>query len=72
MRRSEQVPAPGGRANPDVREVHDLIRRAEEHPLGLGYLQEGFQDSVAATFGVSAFVVDAARERLRVEASQPR
>jgi hypothetical protein len=48
---------------PDRAAVEDLIRRARSHPLGLPYLLQGAPDSVAATFGVHAFVVDAARAR---------
>ena len=49
---------------PPEGDVLDLIRRAEEHELGRAFLAQGAQDAVAATFGVHAFVVDAARERL--------
>ena len=45
-------------------EVLDLIRRAEAHELGRSFLAQGAQDAVAATFGVHAFLVDAARDRL--------
>ena len=45
-------------------EVLDLIRRAEQHDLGRSFLEQGAQDAVAATFGVHAFVVDAARDQL--------
>ena len=45
-------------------DVLDLIRRADKHALGRGFLMTGAQDSVAVTFGVHAFVVDAAREHL--------
>jgi len=43
-------------------EVLELIDRAEEHPLGTDFLVNGCLESVAATFGVHAFVVDKARE----------
>jgi hypothetical protein len=46
-------------------EVDALIARAREHRLGLDFLLGGAHDAVAVTFGVHAFVVDAARERLR-------
>ena len=46
-------------------EVQDLIRRAQDHALGLSFLREGAQDAVAAMFGVHAFLVDAARVRLQ-------
>jgi len=57
-----QRPGPGWQ--PREREILDLIRRAEEHELGRDFLARGAQDAVAATFGVHAFLVDAARERL--------
>jgi hypothetical protein len=44
--------------------VQDLIVRATAHPLGVSFLLQGAHDAVAATFGVHAFTVDAARERL--------
>jgi hypothetical protein len=56
---------PGWR--PREGEVLDLIRRAEEHELGRAFLAHGAQDAVAAVFGVHAFVVDAARERLAAD-----
>lgn len=43
-------------------EVLELIDRAENHPLGTEFLVHGCLESVAATFGVHAFVVDKARE----------
>ncbi|MDJ0973751.1 MAG: hypothetical protein QNJ98_04770 [Planctomycetota bacterium] len=55
---------PSGASQPTDDEIRDLIRRAEAHDLGLRFLQRGAQDAVAATFGVHAFVVDAARKRL--------
>ena len=57
-----QRPSPW--TQPAETEVLALIRRAEEHELGREFLTEGALDSVAATFGVHAFLVDAARERL--------
>ncbi len=45
-------------------EVLELIRRADKHELGRDFLTQGALDSVAATFGVHAFLIDAARERL--------
>ncbi len=45
-------------------EVIDLIRQADQHELGRSFLEQGAQDAVAATFGVHAFLVDAAREHL--------
>ncbi len=49
---------------PTSAEVDDLIRRATQHPLGTEYLRHGALDSVAATFQVHAFVVEAARRAL--------
>lgn len=49
---------------PTEDEVKSLIARAREHPLGLEFLERGVLDAVSATFGIHAFVVDAAREHL--------
>ena len=49
---------------PSPADVDRLIARARRHPLGLEFLRNGVLDAVAATFGVHAFVVDHARERL--------
>lgn len=49
---------------PKPDEVDALIRRADGHELGTAFLRDGALDAVAATFGVHAFVIDAARERL--------
>ncbi len=46
-------------------EVDALLRRATAHPLGCEFIKRGSPDAVSATFGVHAFVVDAAREALR-------
>ena len=56
------APMPGA---PSPELVEDVIRRACAHPLGTDFLENGSLDAVAATFGVHAFVVDAAREALR-------
>ncbi len=45
-------------------EIEALIQRASNHRLGQSFLVDGSLDAVAATFGVHAFVVDAARETL--------
>jgi hypothetical protein len=60
---ARSVPAPAACAKP-ARDVDDLLRRANEHPLGLDFLESGSLDAVAATFRVHAFVVDAARDVL--------
>ena len=65
------VSAAAPRAAPASPVVDELIRRALAHPLGVSYLLHGAPDSVAATFGVHAFAVDQARERLR-DAPPPR
>jgi len=54
-----------GQYRPSTEEVDGLVHRASTHPLGTGFLVDGAIDSVAATFGVHAFVVDEARRRLR-------
>ncbi|HVG94303.1 MAG TPA: hypothetical protein VND21_07640 [Planctomycetota bacterium] len=51
-------------------EVHALIDSARRHALGLDFLLRGAHDAVAATFGVHAFVVDAARDHLQAAAPQ--
>ena len=51
------------RYQPSAREIDGLLRRAEDHPLGTAFVLHGALDSVAATFGVHAFVVDAARKQ---------
>ena len=55
-------------------EIDALIQRAANHRLGKGFLVDGSLDAVAATFGVHAFVVDAARETLAPSAksAQPK
>ncbi|MHC4141769.1 MAG: hypothetical protein ACYSUF_07795 [Planctomycetota bacterium] len=65
---TESVPNP---YQPTREEVDDLIRRAEEHQLGTEYLVEGALDSVAATFQVHAFVIEAARAALAGETDKP-
>jgi hypothetical protein len=55
------LPAP---YRPTADEIDDLLRRAAAHELGTDYLQRGALDSVAATFQVHAFVVEAARRAL--------
>ncbi len=49
---------------PQTEEVAQLILRAESHPLGKEFLQEGALDAVSAIFDVHAFVVDQARLQL--------
>ncbi len=49
---------------PTQNEVITLIDRAKSHDLGVDFLTNGALDAVAMTFGVHAFVVDAARDEL--------
>lgn len=49
---------------PTKSEIAKLMQQVSDHPLGKNFLVDGALDSVAATFGVHAFVVDAARESL--------
>mgnify|MGYP001189241983 CR=1 FL=1 len=49
---------------PAKNEVITLIDRAKSHDLGIDFLTNGALDAVAVTFGVHAFVVDAARDEL--------
>ncbi len=65
---TESVPKP---YRPTRQEVDELIRRASEHELGTEYLLQGALDSVAATFQVHAFVIEAARTALAGEADEP-
>ena len=50
---------------PTLAEVNDLIARACVHRFGIEFLMNGYLGSVAAEFGVHAFTVEAARERVR-------
>lgn len=52
------------RYRPSSAEVAQLIEEARRHPLGIEFLREGELGSVAVTFGVHAFTVDAARRQL--------
>ena len=49
---------------PTEAEIQYLIERAKSHDLGIEFLLNGSLDAVAATFGVHAFVIDAARDQL--------
>ncbi len=53
---------------PGADEVARLIAAATAHPLGLEFLLEGNLCAVATMFGVHAFTVDAARQRLKEQA----
>ncbi|MHC4216904.1 MAG: hypothetical protein ACYSU7_00455 [Planctomycetota bacterium] len=65
---SRDVPS---RYEPTAAEVDDLIGRAAKHELGTDYLLRGALDSVAATFQVHAFVVEAARRVLDAKDADP-
>jgi hypothetical protein len=54
---------------PGSSEIDDLIAAAGRHPLGVDFLMNGDLCSVAIVFRTHAFTVDAARERLRRDAS---
>ncbi|MCR4376257.1 MAG: hypothetical protein NUW22_15560 [Acidobacteria bacterium] len=56
---------PTGSYTPADREVEALITAATRHPLGTEFLVGGYLGTVAITFRVHAFVVEAARLRLR-------
>jgi hypothetical protein len=45
-------------------ELADVVRRAAHYPHGLGFLHQGWIDSVAVTLGVHPFAVDATRALL--------
>ena len=45
--------------------VTELIASARRHPFGVDFLLEGYLPSVAAEFHAHAFIVEAARARLR-------
>ena len=49
---------------PTQQEIDALIEQAKPHELGIDFLINGSLGSVAMTFGVHAFVVDAARDEL--------
>ncbi len=58
----DAIRPPASRVAPP--EVQALVDRARSHPFGLEFLRHGAPNAVAATFGVHAFVVDAARDHL--------
>lgn len=69
IRRQPLPRAPG--SGPAPHEVDSLITRAKRHPLGLEFLLNGAHDAVAVTFGVHAFVVDAARDHVKTSPGSP-
>lgn len=63
QRRIDEPGAPGASA-PDDQAVEALIRAATSHPLGTEFLMGGYLGTVAITFHVHVFTVEAARRRL--------
>lgn len=64
---------PSGSYMPADHEVEALIAAALQHPLGTEFLLGGYLGTVAITFRVHAFTVEAARHRLcRPSAEQAR
>ncbi len=55
--------------SPSPEDVDELIAAASRHPLGLEFLVNGDLCAVAIMFRAHAFTVDAARDRLREDAS---
>jgi len=63
QRRSDGT-GPLGSYCPCDAEVEALIAAAADHPLGTGFLIGGYLGTVAITFHVHVFTVEAARRRL--------
>jgi hypothetical protein len=45
-------------------ELADVVRRTAHYPHGLGFLHQGWVDSIAVTLGVHPFAIDATRAYL--------
>jgi hypothetical protein len=45
-------------------ELSDVVRRVAHYPHGLGFLHQGWVDSVAVTLGVHPYAIDATRAYL--------
>ncbi len=72
LRRNAQLPVDQAFAgDAEAEKVDALLDVATEHELGLDFLLTGSLDAVAATFRVHAFVVDAARDRLKRQSPRP-
>jgi len=67
---SESAPTESrpGVFRPEPSEIDRLLAAARAYPLGIDYLMKGYLGSVAATFGVHAFVVEEARRQARRDA----
>jgi len=63
QRRIDEPGAPGA-FTPKDQEVEALILAATSHPLGTEFLLGGYLGTVAITFRVHVFTVEAARRRL--------
>ena len=48
-------------------ELADIVRRAAHYPHGLGFLHQGWVDSVAVTLGVHPYAIDATRAYLETK-----
>lgn len=64
QRRTDEA-SRSGSFTPGDREVEALILAASRHPLGTEFLLGGYLGTVAITFHVHVFTVEAARQRLR-------
>lgn len=64
QQRTDEASLPGA-FTPNDREVDALLMAAAKHPLGTDFLLGGYLGTVAITFHVHAFTVEAARRRLR-------
>lgn len=66
-----EVPPPGPPGPEPCREAEELIRRAREHPQGLGALLAASPGTTAATFGVHPYIVFRALGFLERQGSLP-
>jgi hypothetical protein len=48
-------------------ELSDMVRRVAHYPHGLGFLHQGWVDSVAVTLGVHPYAIDATRAYLETK-----
>ena len=56
---------------PTGKQVDQLILKAKKHPLGLKFLRDGHLLTVATTFETHAFIVEAARRKLKRKKRSP-
>jgi hypothetical protein len=64
VERPGPIPHPAPPLQENSEDVEDLIRRAQDHPLGLRFLMRAPVESVAVTLHAHAFQVLAARDLL--------